>query len=178
MLHFHIAFFRGINVGKAKRIGMTDLRKLVEGLGYARVATVLNSGNVVFTTPRGAGERAARRIECAVQDQYGIASRVTVLSAEELVAAIEENPLLDRADNHSRLMLGVLFHAKDLEKVKLLLEHDWTPEALATGPRVVYYWCPDGILDSPVAAAVARALGNSVTSRNWATVLKLRELIR
>ena len=37
---------------RAKRVAMADLRTLVEGLGYTDVRTLLNSGNVVFTSPR------------------------------------------------------------------------------------------------------------------------------
>jgi uncharacterized protein (DUF1697 family) len=43
---------RGINVGRAKRIVMADLRALVEGLGYGEVRTLLSSG--VFTAPAAA----------------------------------------------------------------------------------------------------------------------------
>jgi uncharacterized protein (DUF1697 family) len=50
----HVALLRGINVGKAKRVAMADLRALLEELGYADVRTLLNSGNVVFTAPRAA----------------------------------------------------------------------------------------------------------------------------
>ena len=44
-----IALLRGINVGKAKRVPMAELRALLAGLGYGDVQTLLNSGNAVFT---------------------------------------------------------------------------------------------------------------------------------
>ncbi len=44
--NWHIALLRGINVGRAKRVAMSDLRALVSGLGYGNVRTLLNSGNV------------------------------------------------------------------------------------------------------------------------------------
>src|SRR6266540_2320543 len=106
MPHFHIALLRGINVGKAKRVAMADLRKLLEKLGYGDVSTLLNSGNIVFTTPRAAAGNAAARIEKAIAEKLGLASRVTVISATELAAAVAENSLLDIADNSSRLMVG------------------------------------------------------------------------
>src|ERR1043165_9069038 len=56
----YVALFRGINVGKAKRIAMADLRALLVELGYSRVATLLNSGNVVFS---GDGRTAAQHAE-------------------------------------------------------------------------------------------------------------------
>ena len=43
----HVALLRGINVGRAKRIAMADLRALVEGLGFGEVRTLLNSGNAI-----------------------------------------------------------------------------------------------------------------------------------
>ena len=46
-----VALFRGINVGKAKRIAMADLRALLESMGYTNVRTLLNSGNAVFDNP-------------------------------------------------------------------------------------------------------------------------------
>ena len=41
-----IALLRGVNVGRAKRVAMADLRSLLEGLGCTEVRTLLNSGNV------------------------------------------------------------------------------------------------------------------------------------
>src|SRR5688572_11970726 len=100
----HVALLRGINVGRAKRVAMADLRALVEGLGYGDVRTLLNSGNVVFTVRRAAKSDPASRIEKALAAQLGIASRVTVLTAPELAAVVEQNPLLKVADDPSRLL--------------------------------------------------------------------------
>lgn len=176
MPNVQIALLRGINVGKAKRVAMAELRTLFESLGYGDVATLLNSGNVVFTTPRAAtGDKLAKRIETAIAEELGVSCRVMVVSAAELASIVKGNPLLDRADNHSRLMVGVA-DAAALAKLEPHLKTDWSPEAIAVGPRVVYYWCPNSILESPVGAAVARTLGDRVTSRNWATMLKLHTL--
>ena len=46
-----VALLRGVNVGKAKRVPMTDLRARLSGLGYTGVTTLLNSGNAVFRAP-------------------------------------------------------------------------------------------------------------------------------
>ena len=52
----HVAFIRGINVGKARRVAMADLKMVLEGLGYGEVVTLLNSGNVVFTAAASADQ--------------------------------------------------------------------------------------------------------------------------
>src|SRR5438445_10847766 len=88
----YVALFRGINVGRAKRIAMADLRALMEALGYRDVRTLLNSGNVVFTDPRAARGDVAARIEKAVAERTGVSARITVLSAAELAAAPDANP--------------------------------------------------------------------------------------
>jgi uncharacterized protein (DUF1697 family) len=170
-----VALLRGINVGRAKRVAMADLRKLVEGLGYGDVRTLLNSGNVVFTAPRAAAG-AAGRIEKALATRLGVTARVTVLTAEELTAAVTENPLREVADDPSRLLVAFFRDVADRAKLEPLLNQDWSPEALALGGRVAYLWCAEGILASRLAEAVNRLLGDAVTARNWATVLKLHAL--
>ena len=47
---------------------------------------------------------------------------------------------------------------------------------LAVGTRVAYLWCAEGILAGRLAEAVNRALGDGVTTRNWATIMKLHGL--
>jgi uncharacterized protein (DUF1697 family) len=173
-----IALLRGINVGRAKRIAMADLRALVEGLGYGDVRTLLNSGNVVFTVSGKVKSDAASRIETAIATQLGISSRVTVLTAAELDAVVEENPLLDIADDPSRLLVAVLNDKADRTRLEPLLKEDWAPDALALGERVAYMWCSGGLLESRLADTVGRVLRDAVTSRNWATILKLHALTR
>lgn len=172
-----VALLRGINVGRAKRVGMADLRALVEGLGFRDVRTLLNSGNVVFTAPRPvAPDRTAERIETALAERTGVSARVTVVTAAELDAAVAANPLARIADEPARFLVAFLNKPAHRAKLEALAKEDWTPEALGVGPRVAYLWCANGILDSRLGAAVGKALGDGVTSRNWATVLKLQAL--
>jgi uncharacterized protein (DUF1697 family) len=173
---WHIALLRGINVGRAKRVAMADLRAVVEGLGYGDVRTLLNSGNVVFSASGATAGTAAARIEESLAAKLGVSTRVTLLSALELAGIVVENPMLGIADDPSRLLVGVLSDPADRARLEPLLEHDWAPDALALGRRVAYMWCAGGILESRLAQAVGRALGGAVTSRNWATILKLHAL--
>jgi uncharacterized protein (DUF1697 family) len=167
-----IALLRGINVGKAKRVAMGDLRELFEGLGYKDVRTLLNSGNVVFS---GAAVKSEARMEKAFTERFGFSSRITVITAAELEAAVEENPINEIADP-SRFFVAFLKTASHREHVLPLEDREWVPEAFALGARTAYLWCPAGLIDSPLGTAVNKALGDSVTARNWATVLKLRAL--
>jgi uncharacterized protein (DUF1697 family) len=171
----HVALLRGINVGRAKRVAMADLRALVQGLGYGDVRTLLNSGNVLFTSG-GTPDDAAARIEAALAARLGVASRVTVLAAAELAAIVAGNTLRDVVTEPSRLLVAVLRDPADRRRLEPLAAQAWAPEALALGPRAAYLWCPDGVLVSRLPEAVARALGDGVTTRNWATMSKLHAL--
>ena len=172
----YIGLLRGINVGKAKRVAMGDLRALLEGLGFGDVRTLLNSGNVVFSGEKAPIPELTARIEEAFRGEFGFGSRLTLLTAEELSEVVEANPLKDVAKEPSRYLVAFLTDATDRTKLDPLTEQQWEPEALAVGRRVAYMWCPLGVLASAALEAVGRALKDGVTMRNWATVLKLHAL--
>lgn len=172
----YIALLRGVNVGRAKRIAMADLRKLVADLGYTDVKSVLNSGNVVFSAAHGSAASAAAAIEEALVLKLGVAAKVLVLGADELAGIIADNPLLPVASDHSRLLAFILADPSMKASVAPLCAHDWAPGALAVGRRAAYVWCPSGVLESPAAAALGKQLGDATTSRNWSTLCKLYAL--
>ena len=168
---------RGINVGRAKRVAMADLRALVGDLGYGDVRTLLNSGNVVFTVPASARPDPAPRIEQAMTSRLGISARVTVLTAAEVAAVVAENPLGKVATDPSRLLVMFLTNPADRKRLLPLARQDWTPDVFAVGARVAYLWCPKGMLESRLAETVSRLLADAATARNWATVMKLHALV-
>jgi uncharacterized protein (DUF1697 family) len=173
-----VALLRGINVGKAKRIAMADLRALVTGLGYGDARTLLGSGNVVFTVPPAAKGDPGPRIEKAIAAKLGVTCRVTVLSAKEVAAIVAKNPLAGVATDPSRLLIAVLRDPADRARLTALAKQDWAPDRFALGPpRAAYLWCAGGILDSRLADTVLRALGDAVTTRNAATMAKLHALL-
>lgn len=172
-----VGLLRGINVGKAKRVAMADLRRLVEEAGYTDVRTLLNSGNVVFRGPRAEAARVAARLETAIEAMVGFHAHVVVLDAAELDTVVRQHTLT-QADNPSRLLVAFVQDATRLRALDALVGRDWSPEALAVGARAAYVWSPAGVLDSAAFEAMGRALGTSVTTRNWATVQKLHAMTR
>ncbi|MGA7614079.1 MAG: DUF1697 domain-containing protein [Thermoanaerobaculia bacterium] len=175
MQQVQVALIRGINVGKAKRIAMAELRALFESLGFRDVRTLLNSGNVVYRSGEPAS-KAAARIETALSERIGSRTRAVILTARELGTVVSENSLVEIGANHSRLLVAVPSKKSLIKDLTPLAARDWTPEAIALGSRAAYLWCPGGIIDSSVGTAMNRALGDAVTARNWATILKLQAL--
>jgi len=172
----HIALLRGINVGKAKRIAMADLRARIEDLGYRDVVTLLNSGNVVFTVPASKSGDHAARIEKAIAASAGFSCRVTVLSAKDLAAILDQNPLEEHGENPSRFLVCVFRDPAARATAAALAKKTWEPERLGVGKLAAYAWCPNGISGGKLALEVDRALGENVTARNWTTMQKLLAL--
>ena len=168
-----VALLRGINVGRAKRVAMADLRSLFESLGFDDVRTLLNSGNVVFTVrPSEDGDLAAR-IEAAFLRRVGFSSRVTILTGADLQDVLRDDPFGPIVTDPSRYLVAVLNARADRERLEPLVRQDWGPEQLALGHRAAYLWCPDGVLGGTLVEAVGRALGDRVTMRNWRTLERI-----
>lgn len=171
-----VALLRGINVGRAKRIAMADLREMFTALGFSDPRTLLNSGNVVFGSAEHGPAAAAALIEGALVEKVGMASRITVLDAERLAAIVAGNPLAPLVDDHSRLLAFTLPGARERALLAPLASQSWGDDRLHVGEWAAYVACPGGVLDSKLAMAVTKALGESTTARNWNTVMKLNAL--
>ena len=177
----YIALLRGINVGKAKRVSMADLRSIVAeaaGIDEGDVATVLMSGNVVFRSGGRASTAAlAKRIESGIADRLAMDVRVLVLTEAEVREAVEANPFEAEAKEAAN-RLGIAFHASKVDRPALrsILDADWSPErfAVGTGGTVTYSWNPNGVTGSPLAEALMKLKGGPThTSRNLATMQKI-----
>lgn len=169
----HVALLRGINVGRAKRVAMADLRSVATSLGLGEVRTLLNSGNLVFTSRPGRAGRIAERIQARLAQRLGVSSRCMVLTARAFARVVEENTLAPRSDDPSRLQVAFCDDRRRLDQLRPLAHRDWNPEALAVGSDAAYLWCPAGVLESSLLEAVGRVLGDRTTMRNWATVTRI-----
>ena len=52
------------------------------------------------------------------------------------------------------------------------------PEAFHLGSECAYLYCANGILESRAAKTWVGKAGKGLTTRNWATVLKINALLR
>lgn len=172
----HVALIRGINVGKAKRVAMADLRREIEALGYTDVKTLLNSGNVVFTVPKKARGEPRERIEAVLAKRLGVAARVTVLTMAELARALAGGPFARGAKDPSKALVTFFSSPADAKLLAPLAQQDFGRDTLVVGKTCAWLECPDGILAGQLWSAVDRALGAHGTARNWATLTKLARL--
>jgi len=173
-----VALLRGINVGKAKRVPMADLRVLLGELGYTGIATLLNSGNAVFRATRGTSGKHAVDIAAAISARFKLEVRVIVKSVKELNAIVAENPLPEKASDPSRLLVAFAQDAKALSGLRAIGQLVVYPEEFVVGRNAAYLQCVTGVVESKAGKTLLGKAGNSATTRNWTTVLKLRALAR
>lgn len=172
----YVALFRGINVGKAKRIAMADLRALLVRLGYTDVRTLLNSGNAIFTA-QGEPAALALRIRAEVAMNLGVDALVIVKSAADIASILRGNALESVATDHSRLLVAM---ANEPGAIAALRKHSKDisgDERVHVNRHAAYLWCAQGILESKAAEILLGQLKDRGTTRNWATLNRIHALM-
>jgi uncharacterized protein (DUF1697 family) len=170
----YVALLRGINLGKARQIGMPRLTEILTQRGYADVRTHLRSGNVVLESPLGEAELAAD-VRRAIEEEFGFDVPVVVRTGAELAAILQGDPFATEATDPARYLVTFMAEPPPPDKVDALPPAD-VGGYLVRG-RELYLWLPDGIANTPLASwNWDKLLGVAGTARNWNTVTKLAEL--
>jgi uncharacterized protein (DUF1697 family) len=176
----YIALLRGINVGGHKVIKMDQLRTAFEGLEFENVATYVQSGNVVFKSPRKTPADLSKKIEEMLLRRFNMSVPVIVRTAEEVDDVIRNNPFLnERGIDVGRLHVTFLSLTPQKTAMKGL-------DAIAAGPdrfhcrgREIYLHCPNGFGGTKLSInAFEKVLAVGATTRNWNTVNKLYKMAR
>jgi uncharacterized protein (DUF1697 family) len=146
-----IALLRGVNVGKANRVPMPDFRRLLEGLGFTDVATLLNSGNAVFRASAGTPKKHAAEIAAAILRKLKVDVPVIVKTAKELAAIVAENPFAVEGPERSRMLIAFTQDRVALASVSSIASLV-SPRESSGRPPAAYLFCTDGILEKAGAA--------------------------
>jgi uncharacterized protein (DUF1697 family) len=171
-----IVLLRGINLGSRRRVGMAELRKLLEGHGYEDVRTHLQSGNVLLTSSDSAS-RLRTRLERELAAGLGFDVEVTLRTRAELARVVAHDPLGDVAKDPSRYLVTFLETKPTAKLVREVSALDVEPERVVMSGREVYSWHPQGLQSSPLAKLLSKTgVSAAGTNRNWRTVTKLLEL--
>ena len=175
----HVALLRAVNVGGRNRVVMADLRKFFAHLGLESVQTLLQSGNVVFSSQSRAGKTLERTLEARFAARFGLEAAFFVRSARQWSDIVEKNPFSQEArKNPGKLAVVFLKRPASASAIRSL-EGAITGNEYVSGARGhVYVVYSDGIGRSRLTASVIeKALGGPGTARNWNTILKLQAAV-
>jgi uncharacterized protein (DUF1697 family) len=169
----YLALLRGVNVGGKNLVKMADLRAAFEAMGFAEVATYIQSGNVLFRAPRQKRDELAARIESQLSRQFGTDIKSVLLTEAQLKGVADGAPRgfgakTDRCD--------VLFVRKPLTVRKAfgVIETREGIDRAWPGAGVIYYSrLASRASGSRLSRFAARPEYQNVTVRSWSTTTKL-----
>ena len=169
----YVALLRGINVGTAKRVAMPALRQLATELGYADVATHINSGNLLLTSDEDPGT-VRDRVERGVEATFGLHADVVVRTREQLAAVLAANPFPDGDPGRVAVAFLAGPPAADVEsRLAALAAPD---EPFRVSGQEVWVLYGHGQAASRLAVKFPTLLGVSATVRNLRTTTRLLDL--
>ncbi len=173
----YVALLRAVNVGGAK-LPMGELREVCAGLGWHAVRTYIQSGNVVFGSDEAPAALEAA-LEAAVERRFGFARPVIVRSAGQWAGYAAGSPFpAQEKDRPNHLVLGLAKAPLAAGAAEKLQARGAAGEEVRQERDALWFWFPAGSGVSKLTpAAIEKAAGSPVTTRNWRTVEKLAEML-
>lgn len=136
----YAAFLRGINVG-GRIIKMADLKICLARTGFENVATILQSGNVVFTSKSQDTTVLKHQMEGALTEAFHYPAIVFVYSIEAVAQIVTDCPF-EPDENHHRY---VVFIACDADVfAAAIAAADTKIEEVKIGKNCLYWCVPKG----------------------------------
>jgi len=174
----HIALLRGINVGGHRKVPMAELRALAENLGFRRVATYIQSGNLVFESDL-APATAAAKLETAIARRFGFPVDVVARTSAQWTAYARANPFTAESMREpERVMLLLSKAPPNAAGVAELAARATAGEMVKGAGDAVWIHYPTGLARTKLSPAlIDRLLGSPATARNWRSVLALQALL-
>jgi uncharacterized protein (DUF1697 family) len=175
----YICFLRAVNVSGQNLIKMAQLKTMFETLGFERVRTYLQSGNVVFDTRKSDLTALTKQIQKQILQDFACDLRLVLKTADEHSRIVTANPFLKRKSIDAKFLHATLL----LEATTASLADRKLPtlegEEIAQTAEAVYLHLPHGSGRTKLSNAFfEKALGVGATTRNWYTMTALEELCR
>ncbi len=169
----YVALLRGINVGSHNKIKMNDLVRLLESIPLSRVATYIQSGNIIFQSKITSRPVLKDQLQSAINHHFGMDVTVLLRTKVQWQALVANNPFLP-AQDPAYLHVTLFDRAPDED----LLHEVETIKSDATARRglhqSIYLYCPQGYGRTKLSNTfLEKKLKLKATTRNWKTVRHL-----
>jgi uncharacterized protein (DUF1697 family) len=174
----HLALLRGINVSGHNMIKMDALKTTLENIGFTKVQTYIQSGNVFVTTEEENAAKVGFIIKQELFKVFGGDVPVIILSAADLEACFTSNPFLKEKGADTK-KLYVAFFSKELraENSNDLKISQFKPdEAHLDGNRVFIKYAVGAGKTRLDEKYIEKKLNLTAIIRNWNTVTQLLKM--
>jgi uncharacterized protein (DUF1697 family) len=173
-----ISMLRGVNLGAHNRIKMDALRDLYKSLKLEDAHTYVQSGNIIFRTKEKNLATLAKKIQSAIEREFGFSPEVILRTVDELRQAIAANPFAKRRDvEPGKLLITFLAAEPGPEAYSTLLGLKAYPEELHLKGRELYIYFPNGAGKSKLPwSSVEKLFKVTGTARNLNSATKMLEI--
>lgn len=176
----YISLLRGINVSGKNKIKMAELRAMYEKLDFHTVESYIQSGNVKFESAEENTQILAILIKEAIKQEFGYEVNILVLHSDQIHEVADHNPFLqDRTEDIKFLHATLLEKEPDDELVASISDVQSKDDEFIIKGDIIYVFTPGGYGKTKLSNAFfERKLKLSATTRNWKTVLKLKNMLK
>lgn len=175
----YVAMLRGVNVTGHNSIKMEQLRGLCDGLGFQKVETYVQSGNIIFQAKIENPAVLSKQIGGSILDSFGFEIPVIVRTSNEMKNVVANNPFLKEKDvDSSKLHVTFLREATQKGSLKTLEKLATSQDRFYLASREIYLYCPGGYGRTKLSNnAIEKALSVIATTRNWSTTNTLLAMV-
>jgi uncharacterized protein (DUF1697 family) len=174
----YVAFLRGINVSGHNLVKMEDLRQYFQMPGIYNVSTYIQSGNVLFESEEYDETVLRAKIEKQLSDKLGYKVPVVLRMSHELKSIIANNPF-DHIKTEDTMKIYVTF-LTDTPAFSVrgsLGVYSNDAEDARVVKREVYIRTGNYGKTCFSNTVIEKKMGMTATTRNWATINKILELL-
>ena len=158
---------------------MKDLAAIFAQAGCTNVRTYIQSGNVIFSASAPLLKELPELITERIAARFGFRVPIIVRTTVQIARAIRENPFLQAGASEKALYVCFLADQPNALAVASLDPDRSPPDAFRVLNREIYFHLPNGAARSKLTTAYFDAkLSTTCTARNWATVLKILEMMQ
>jgi uncharacterized protein (DUF1697 family) len=176
----YAAFLRAINVGGHAKVKMSDLGQVFIEAGCKNVRTYIQSGNVLFETPKKDAHSCIQKIRDKLCELLGTEATVMYRTLQEIEDIIRTAPFKDiETDTDAKLYVTFLSRKPCHKPVLPLLSPKEALEVVKVNNLEIFivsrkkkngfYGFPNNFIE--------KEFGVPATTRNWTTVTKIAKLL-
>lgn len=178
-MNTYIILLRGINVGGKNKLPMAELKQFLTELGFERVTTYIQSGNVILKSDQPA-DTVRRTIETRLPKKFKLDSeliKILVMTRQQLQQVVDHKPR-GFGDEPEKYHSDVVFLMEiETAEAMLVFKPKDGVDQVWPGKSVIYSQRLSAKrTQSHLSKIVGTPAYKCMTIRNWNTTTKLLEM--
>lgn len=175
----YVGLLYSIVIDSKRRVVMSDLKSIAEGLGYSNVRTLVSTGNLVFETDKRSVPQIESDLERAFEAFHGKHIDIIVKNARDWLKLVKSNPFRAEADQiPDQVGVRIMRNPADEKLLDFFKPYQTQGERVAIVDGHVWtHYQGQPSLSKLAGQMTPKRMGGVGTARNWNTVRRLGEMV-